>query len=87
MLLQKPANATIHVQVQRNDRYGVNDVRYFFFERLVQQNREWKYIFIVPCRHLFMNFIRFLQFCSWLAFGLLFFCSAGTVTYHAHGTG
>jgi len=32
---------------QFDKRYGVNDVRYFFFERLVQQNREWKYIFIV----------------------------------------
>ncbi|CAE7553233.1 GATL10 [Symbiodinium natans] len=32
---------------QFDRRYGVNDVRYFFFERLVQQNRDWKYIFIV----------------------------------------
>ncbi|CAE7948194.1 GATL10 [Symbiodinium sp. KB8] len=32
---------------QFDKRYGVNDVRYFFFERLVQQNRDWKYIFIV----------------------------------------
>ena len=23
-------------------------MRYFFFERLVQQNRDWKYIFIAP---------------------------------------
>ncbi|CAE7195994.1 GATL10 [Symbiodinium pilosum] len=32
---------------QFDKKYGVNDVRYFFFERLVQQNRDWKYIFIV----------------------------------------
>ncbi|CAJ1440239.1 unnamed protein product [Effrenium voratum] len=28
-------------------RYGVNDVRYFFFDRLLRQNAEWKSIFIV----------------------------------------
>jgi len=32
---------------QYDRRYGVNDVRYFFFERLVQQNLDWKYVFIV----------------------------------------
>lgn len=30
-----------------NARYGVNDVRYFFFEKLVRENTEWKYCFIV----------------------------------------
>jgi len=28
-------------------RYGVNDVRYFFFQRLLSQNSDWKSIFIV----------------------------------------
>merc|ERR1719262_791864 len=27
--------------------YGVNDVRYFFYERLVRQHPEWKWIFLV----------------------------------------
>mmetsp|Transcript_38911 Transcript_38911/g.70184 ORF Transcript_38911/g.70184 Transcript_38911/m.70184 type:complete len:827 (-) Transcript_38911:39-2519(-) len=30
-----------------DSRYGVNDVRYFFFNRLVQQNEDWKAVFIV----------------------------------------
>lgn len=28
-------------------KYGVNDVRYFFFERLLQHHAEWKYVFII----------------------------------------
>ena len=29
------------------DRYGVNDVRYFFFHRLLSHNSDWKSVFIV----------------------------------------
>ena len=28
-------------------RYGVNDVRYFFFHRLLTHNSDWKSVFIV----------------------------------------
>lgn len=38
------------VQVDLNDfnkRYGVNDVRYFFFERLVRQHTDWQNVFII----------------------------------------
>jgi len=47
-------------QVNLNDfdrRYGVNDVRYYFFERLVRANAEWKTIFIIDAFdvHVAMN--------------------------------
>jgi len=28
-------------------KYGVNDVRYFFFERLLKQHTEWRYLFVI----------------------------------------
>lgn len=38
----------IQVDKTRFDkRYGVNDVRYFFFEELVRKNTDWKFVFIV----------------------------------------
>lgn len=36
------------VEMSEHDRrYGVNDVRYFFFKRLVESKPEWQYVFIV----------------------------------------
>jgi len=32
---------------QYSSRYGVNDVRYFFFQQLVEKHKEWEYVFIV----------------------------------------
>jgi len=38
----------VKVNLEEYDsRYGVNDVRYFFFSKLVQQNEDWKAVFIV----------------------------------------
>merc|ERR1711970_1186718 len=28
-------------------KYGVNDVRYFFFERLLKKYTEWRYLFVI----------------------------------------
>jgi hypothetical protein len=30
-----------------DSKYGVNDVRYFFFTRLLEQHPEWKYVFVM----------------------------------------
>merc|ERR1711933_344368 len=30
-----------------DSKYGVNDVRYFFFDRLLQQHTEWEYVFVI----------------------------------------
>jgi len=50
-LIAKYTSDRFHfVQVDLNDfdkRYGVNDVRYFFFERLLRENKDWEHIFIV----------------------------------------
>lgn len=46
-------------------RYGVNDVRYFLFDRLVTERHSWRFVFVVdafdviigmnPCKHLLQN--------------------------------
>jgi hypothetical protein len=45
-----------------DEKYGVNDVRYFFFERLLKRETEWQYVFVIdafdvlvkmnPCQYL-----------------------------------
>lgn len=41
-----PPTALWGPTTQPRNRYGVNDVRYFFFQRLLSQNSDWKSIFI-----------------------------------------